>query len=647
MPHSKHSKNNNHQSNSETSEGLERHVDEIMDSGTQPEVGSDEPLSAPKVPGAPKVTDAATAPAAYIDALAPDALDAQKVSSGEDLEVDKVVDQIVAHESDELLAAEDEKLAAAFAPSQKQGFKARIGQMFSRWWHNPRARRTTFMAILAVLVLLAVIPPSRYLFLNTVGVRAGARLIVLDDSTQQPLKNVRVELGGQSGLTDDEGGIKLSRIKLGSSRLLVEKRAFASVDRKITIGWGSNPLGEMKLQPVGVQYTFILSDFLSDQPVNDAEATSGEFSAVADENGKIVLTVDKDNPEEAEVVISAKQYREESVVLPEDNQADQIIKMAPARPHFFVSKRSGRYDVYKIDADGKNEAVVLKGTGSENENISLLPHPEQPILAVVSTRENARNQDGFLLSTLTLIDASDGSKPVQVARSERIELVGWSGDRLAYVQVAAGASAANPRRQLLLSYEYPDGDRKELASSNYFNAVLFANEQIYYAPSRAYQPVGTDKLLRINADGTGRQTILDREVWDIFRTEYDHLNIAVAQDWYTYNFGQNEAQKSKGPPANLQSRSYTTSPDKQRSLWSEERDGKGALLVYDHEDKKDIVLKSQSGLSSPFNWLNEFTVVYRINTDQEIADYAFSLNGGDPVKIRDVTNTGSPGQRYH
>lgn len=622
-------------------EELQQRVDALM---RVEDDRPDEPSSTPEVPGAEPVIEVNQDPPAE-----PVGEPTATVAAGQedDPVVDKAVDDIVAHESDELLAAEDEKLAAAFTPQGKAGLKEKIRNSLSNWWHNPRARRLSLIGLLAAILLLAALPPSRYFFLNTAGVRASANLMVLDDSTRQPLKNVRVQLAGQSAQTDSEGWVKLDRLKLGRTELVVEKRAFAEIKRPVTVGWGSNPFGGFNLTPVGVQYTYIVTDFLSGKPVEKAEATSGEASAAADEQGKIVLTVDKDDPEDASVTITANQYRQEKLTLPADNKAEQAIKLAAAQPHTFISRRSGQYDVYKIDVDGKNEAVILKGTGSERADMVLVPHPQKPVVALVSTRDNVRNQDGFLLSSLILIDLSEDGRAVEVAQSEQIQVLGWFGDRLAYVQVAAGASASNPRRHLLLSYEYPNGDRKELATSNYFNDVLAMDGQIYYAPSGAYQPPGSAKLLRVHADGTGQQTILDHEVWNIFRTDYARLSLSVQQDWYDYALGDTQAQKASGPPAALHTRAYVDSPDAQRSLWAEERDGKGTLLAYDVADKKDTVIKSQSGLVSPFRWLSDTTVVYRIHTDQETADYALSLNGGDPVKIRDVTNTGTAAQRFY
>jgi hypothetical protein len=79
----------------------------------------------------------------------------------------------------------------------------------------------------------------------------------------------------------------------------------------------------------------------------------------------------------------------------------------------------------------------------------------------------------------------------------------------------------------------------------------------------------------------------------------------------------------------------------------DKRDGKGVLLVYDIGKNADTVLQTKSGLTGPIRWLNDSSLVYRIHTEQETADYALSLDAGGPVKIRDVTPTGSVDRWYY
>jgi Tol biopolymer transport system component len=197
-----------------------------------------------------------------------------------------------------------------------------------------------------------------------------------------------------------------------------------------------------------------------------------------------------------------------------------------------------------------------------------------------------------------------------------------------------------------MSYDYVVKDNRQLAAGNYFNDVITAGSRVYYAPSSSLQPNGAS-LFRMKPDGGSKQTLLPQETWNIFRTAYDKLVLSVPGTWYEYTLDAATPVKLEGQPASLVSRVYVDSPDGKNSLWVDTRDGKGVLLMYDVNAKSDKILRTQSGLKNPVRWLNDRTVVYRINTDQETADYAMSLDGGDPVKIRDVTNTGGIDKWYY
>ena len=577
----------------------------------------------------------------------------QEESSGEDIqeefgadpETEKAVDEIVEKESNELLAVEDEKIAKAF-DDKKPNLKQKIKNFFINWWNNKRARWITIIASVLIIVTAFVIPTSRYALLNLVGVRSSASVIVLDDSTQQPLKNVSVTIRGKTSLTDENGKAVLYGLKLGKTKLVIEKRAFAKDNRDITLGWGSNPLGDVKLTPVGTQYLFFITDFLSNKPIAKAEAISGEFSAFSDEEGKIKLTIDDTTDETFDVVIKAQDQREETVNVSSSDKEEREIKMVPWRKHVFISKRSGKYDLYKIDADGNNEELVLAGAGVERDDIVIVPHPIEEKVALVSTRENVRNQDGYLLSTLTILDLKD-NEPKKVAQSERIQVIDWIGNNLIYVKISAGTSAANPNRHKIVSYNADTDESKDLASSNYFNDVFVNSGRIYYAPSSAYA-TETAGLFRINADGTDKKTVLSKEVWSMIRTDYNKLVLSTGDSWYDLNLDNDYTTKLSGEPPILSSKIYSDNPSKNKSLWIDQRDGKGVLIVYDIEKKADgDPLYSQSGLRSPIRWLNDKTIVYRISTDQETADYVISVGGGDPRKIKNVTNTASIEEWYY
>lgn len=566
----------------------------------------------------------------------------------EDRATDAAVDEIVAEESDRILAVEDAKaeLTKDGVNLNKKSPLAKLKSKLKDFWANPVARRTTIAVTLLAVVLVFVVPTSRYFALNLAGVRASSSLRVVDEKTGQPLKNAVVSLSGQSGTTDKDGQVSLQKVKLGKQSLTVQKPAFADLEQVFTIGWGSNPIDDLKLTAVGSRYVFSVKDFLSDQPV-DAEAVSDKYSARANEKGEIILVVEDEKIEKIDIEIIAEDYRIEKLTLPVGSKDPQNLQLVPARKHAFVSKRDGVYDLYKIDADGKNEELVIKGTGKESEDrMVILPHKTKNIVGFVSTRGEKYNKDGFALSSLNIVDL-DTNKSTEISESERIQMVDFIGDSLVYVAIKSGESAASPNRHQLASYDINGGDRKELASTNYFNDVLSARGIIYYSPAE-YKVNGPVGFYKIKPDGSGKETIFGKEVWNLFRVSYYNINAAVGQDWYGYDIGSSQFDKLSGGPPVLKSRVYTDAPDSVNSLWVDERDGKGVLLLYNTEtNQEDKPLQTQSGLRNPIYWLDNDHIVYRVSDNSETADYVLSISGGEPKKIVDVTNIAGLDRWYY
>jgi hypothetical protein len=574
----------------------------------------------------------------------PEAADLPDQVGLEEPGTNKAVDEIVASESDELLERQDRraaKAASVAAPARKNPIK----RFFSAWWHNKWARRLTVLAVLAAIAAAAIVPTSRYFLLNAAGVRSSSSVVILDQTTKQPLKNVDFSIGDKIVKTDAEGQASLSDLKLGPTTLKVHKPAFAEINQPVTIGWGSNPLGELQLQPVGTQYKITITDFLSKQPIAKTEATSGQASAVANDKGEIVLTVDQTEEGQIEIDLSATSYRGEKLTLPIGQKDPVAVEMVPARKHAFISKRSGTFDVYKVDVDGKSEEKVLAGTGREKaDSIALSVHPSKDVAALVSSRDNNRTANGTFLSSLTMIDLKDNSS-FTVTQSERMQLVDWVGDRLVFVKIKEGSNQDSIDRHALVSYDLESRSEKELASTNYFNDVVAANSDIYYAPA-AHQVNGSIGLYKVGADGNNKKTLQEREVWSIFRTEYDKLSVSFGQEWSEMTISSGNFSQS-GAPAVQKSRVYKSSPDSKTSLWTDERDGKGVLLSYNLDTREDSVLRSQSGLKNPLHWLTGKHIIYRVNNAQETADYIFNTDGGEPQKIRDVTDTAGIDRWYY
>jgi Tol biopolymer transport system component len=557
--------------------------------------------------------------------------------------VDAVAD-IVAHEGDTVLDAEDKKRSGAeLPPKKKHSFKAFISAV----WAKPAARWGIIIGTLLLLIALAVVPSSRYFILNTGGARSSVNIAIIDSSTLQPLKNVTVKVGNISTETDSKGLAKLEHLKLGNQTIQITKRAFTPISKHLVLGWGSNPQGIVGLIASGTQYTFVVTDFLSGKPIEKAEAVSGEGDAVSDKNGKIVLSLDtsgKADADELSIQITAANYRSETIKITASNKETNSVKMVTSKKDVFISRRSGTYDIYTIDVDGKNEKKLVSGTGIERPDQTLVVQQNGDLAAYVATRENARNGDGFLLSTLYLIDTKTGVL-AKIDQSEQIQLVGWASDgHLVYVKIAAGASGGSPKRYRLITVNSKNAsDTKEIASANAFNDVLMAGDKILYAPSGSSTP----GLYIVGADGTGSVTVTSKETYNIFRNDYDTVTINASGEYYSYKIGAAPSTLAlTGIPLST-NRLYIDGYNNGKSLWVDNRDGKESLTAYDKAAKKDTTLATQPGIKIPVFWLNDNYVIYRVNDGNQTADYVVNTQGGEAKKIQDINDTEGIGRWYY
>jgi len=554
----------------------------------------------------------------------------------EDPETARAVDDIVAKEGDELLAAEDAKHEPD--TTGQRSFGQKLKDFFVAWWRNKKARWITILVILAAIGGAAAVPKVRYGVLNTVGVRAAVTIIAVDDSTQLPLKNVTLSVAGQQATTDINGVARIDHLKLGPQTVTVRRIAFQTVTQHVVLGWGSNPLGNISLKAVGVQYTIQVNDYLSGKPIANVEATSNGVEALSDKHGKVTLTIDTEDADgqNVPVAIILSGYRTEQLSLPADATKLTNVQLVTDRKDVFISKQSGHYDLYKVDIDGKNKQVLLPATGNENENISLVMSPNGDQAALVSTRDNMRDSDGYLLTTLTLVNIATGNA-VALDHAEQIQIVDWIDKRLIYQEASAGTSAANAQRYRLLSYDYVSSSRIQLATANQFNGVLTANSVIYYALAST-DPNVKPVFAKVRPDGTGRQTVYNQEVWSMFRSDYNTVALQTPTGWANYSI-QTGIVARADPPTSFVSRVYYDSPDGNQSLWVDTRDGQGALIAYKLADSKDAVVQTSDGLTYPVRWLNADTVIYSVANRAETAHYVLALSGGKPHKITDVTHT--------
>lgn len=546
--------------------------------------------------------------------------------------LEKAVADIIRTDADEALPPESEVVEPAVV--MKESIPERIKQAYFKWWDNRVARYGTLGVLVTLLAVLAFVPVVRSTALNAIGVRTSVSVMAVDSSTTLPLKNVVLSASGVQVKTNADGYAKLYGVKLGKQEVLIHKAGFADVKKPLTLGMRTVALGEIDLKAVGTQYTFVLTDYFSNGSVKEVGVSSGEATTRSDKTGKAVLTVPPSDATKVPIVIEKQGYRSEKLSIEATATNPVTIKLVPAEKEVFISKESGKYDLYKMDLDGQNKQVLLAGTGLETPALNVLVDPAGKRAALVSTRDDKRNKDGYLLSALTLVDIATGESEV-IEHAEQITLIGWSGTALVYQQTVADASAANASRNKIMSYEYTGSKRLQLANANYFSGTVLTGDKLYYVVSST-DPSVQGSFARINVDATNKKALFSGEIWQLYRVDYKTLKFQTPDKWYEYKLG-NAAVAVSTPPANFMSRKYLDSPDGKTGIWVDERDASGALIAYNVADGKEHQVTMQRGLAEAMRWVNNQVVVYRTVTSNEVVEYAISLSGGEAHRLSTVS----------
>jgi len=532
--------------------------------------------------------------------------------------------------------------------------KAAKHSPLNKYWHKIKSwfgvKRNRYIAgSVGVLILVGIIaiPPVKFGLLNTLGIRGAVEVTVLDESTGLPLKDVKVSVGEKETLTAKDGTASVTGIRLGSQMMAVEKLAYATHSQNLTIKSGTNEVEDVSLEPVGIQFLFDVTSWLSDVAIAGAEVSYSENSVFSDEEGRAILTIPPSEEGELEVTIKADGYKTEAITIDATEEGVTTAQLVIDANHFYITKHTGKYNLIKIDVDGENIEKVLVGTGKESSNLQLLVMSESRSVFLVSTREGKRNEEGSILYGLFKIDTVTGES-TKIDESESIRIYGTSRGKLIYLKVKAGVSAQNPERQRLISYDPIGGRGTDLATSNYFNDILVTAEAVFYAPSDYYKEEKTPYLFRSNPHTAEKTIVHADEVWTIYRTEYDELTFDAKQDWYKVPLTAGAKPNSlAGRPSNLESRLYENSPDDSMSLRVDTRDGKGYLIMYDKAANEEVTLHIQAGLKYPLRWADANHIIFRVNDGSEIADYIIDIRGGDPVKISSVSDVPSYDRWYY
>jgi len=574
----------------------------------------------------------------------------------DDSKTDAAVDDITAAEGDELLAAQDE-------------LRSLSGRTVSAKAKKP-ARRFKKRWIVLIILLLAIIaaaafPVSRYKAAGLV-VKKDLQVQVLDSKSLTPVSKAEVVINGQTIQTDANGVAKV-RVAVGNHQVAVSKQYYASATIAQLVDFkDSKPLA-INLVATGRQVPITIIDMLTDKPISGADISILNTSAKTDSKGRALIVLPTKTKTVDGKVFSGKfNTQAVKVAVTDKIVPENTFKLSPTGQIYFLSNKAGTIDVVKANLDGTDRKTVLKGTGKEDPNTTVLLASRDWRYVVLKAQRTGSQ------AAMYLIDGSNDKLTEFDSGDANFTPIGWSGDNFIYDVVRNSvATSQNGHEQIkaydasrgqlsLLDQSQAEGDGTNYAYQSFYNFNIVDDQLIYnlqwYNSGTAELAKKTNAIRGVMATGQNKK---DHQTIPASGTGYIQAALAKPQEVYfaSYNFQDSktsffEFKNGAAKASTTVNQSsfnklypvYVTSPTKQQVAWSEMRDGKQVVLLSDKTGNNPKTLTNLAGYTV-FGWYGaDYLLVSKNNSELFIVS---STGDKVPSKLTDyykpTLNQGSYG----
>lgn len=561
----------------------------------------------------------------------------------DDFGIDEAVDDIVASESDALLAAEDASGVVTLTPAV----------VSSSFTSSHRKRWLWLSLVVVLLIAVFVWPFTRYRVLGLV-LQQPVIITVTDSTTKTPVSSAQVSLAGVTVTTDGHGRASF-RAGVGQHQAVITKQYYTTASRLVMIGLRSTKAPAIHLVATGRQVPITITNKITGQPLAGAEIKVLNTSAKTDGHGRAIIVLPTTASRDSGTV-ALPGYNEVSVsvavtgvVVPGNSFA-----LTPSGSVYFLSNEHGTIDVVKANLDGSNRKTVLAGTGKEDpNNTQLLASRDWRYLVLKAQRDGPQ-------AALYLIDGVTDKTSEFDSGNANFNLIGWYGHGFVYDVTKNNVATSQNGHELVKSYDaerdqlnqldqtQASGDTTNYAYQGFYNFILLDNLVVYttqwYQNGTVDLSAKTDTIRGITPSGQGKKdyqsfaavgtgylqaslqspSSIDYARYDYNDTKttyyrFEHQSVASATDIDQTTF-------SKPYPT------YLVSPSGDQTLWSELRDGKSTVFTGDADAKQPKPVGGLSGYAA-YGWYSDSYAL--VNKDNSELFVVATSGAQPPLKITD------------
>lgn len=533
---------------------------------------------------------------------------------------------------------------------QPQSWKQRVRTMLRR----PKFWVLCALGLAALSVALWFIRPSRWFLVNLVGLRTTLTITtVVPTSGQQPaqLQGATVLVNGQRYTSNQHGTVTITNQAYGAIKITASKQGYQSALYTAELDFdpffhrfggaqadAAARTVQLSLTSVGIPVSFKAVDWLSGTPVTDGDYAVGDMKVKADSNGLVSFRA----PPSGSGTVTIRSelgglFTDKTFTVPLDGRASPTIVFVPAGKDYFMSKRDGALGIYSSNLDGTGVQQLIPGTGKESDSTTFTTSPDGAYGVLVSTRDGVTDENGLVQPRMYIVDLNKKIL-TQIDQAAFFQLADWSGDKLVYYRPTGTGGTATLR-----VVDVANGKVTTLATASSFARMVVALNQVAFV---ALQSGGgsqeTASLAMADlGNASTKQLASSINQYTLVQSSFDTLDFQTAgnQAWHELNMNTGALNDASAPTADA-SQAFLGSPsaDGGKHLMITRVDGKFTLTFTLGATGPQKVLYASSDMTGPLRWAGD-TVVYRINSSNETADYVVSTRGGAPKKISDVTAT--------
>jgi len=634
----------------------------------QKKVNSDPPnkkrVSAPRLPSTlagqtesseslPEYVTVRTSKPPTPAAQATEAVQIKESAAVDSPDTDKAVDDIVAKESDLVLAVDDMLAANKSEKPSSSSWADRFKKLIHSKW--------TWISIVVILCALFAFPTTRYKIVG-LFIKKQVSISVIDSQTQTPVSDAEVSINGAKDKTNANGDVTI-KASIGGQTILVSKQYYRSATLHYFVALKSPKPVTIKLVATGRLVPITVINSISGKPVSGAEVHILSTSVKTNSSGLATVALPIDSSSyEASVDLSGYNVKKSPIVLTNVPVPANTISLTPSGTVVFLSNQSGILNVVKSNLDGSNRQTILAGTPTETPATTrLIASKDWQYVILQANRDGTR-------PALYVIDTSNDQVSEFDNSNAAFNLIGWYGHNFVYSLTTNNEPQSQADVQAIKEY---DADNQQLnlidedqilgsgASYAYqaFSNFYIINNSLVY--SAMWMDEGNYDLSNANdvirAVNLSSQVKSDQESFAaattgiIQSTQYQpeavYFAVQTTAGTVTYYQYQNQtAQTAAIDQATFQKAypSYIDSPSGDHTLWSTGNDA-GVLFVGDTNGNNPSQV-TLSGNYSPYGWYGEnYLLVSQKNNQLSIVPTSGLAAGRTPLSITSYYEPASSG----